>query len=154
MVLCRAYRSNTLKHSSVYEAFLPFFSPMLLFVLSTLWVILSPSDILELQPRIFYLMVGTAFSNVTVSTTHAHTHTRAYTHTTLCSLVCIKSSYRQRTSCVVCVCVQSLTHCIYPITTLRSAVNNSHDISLFLFLRLSLILFHARRTSRLKCRIY
>ncbi|TSL61177.1 Ethanolaminephosphotransferase 1 [Bagarius yarrelli] len=61
----KAYCSNTLKHSSMYEALLPFFSPMLLFILSTLWVILSPSNILELQPRLFYLMVGTAFSNVT-----------------------------------------------------------------------------------------
>lgn len=71
MALCRAYRSNRLKHSSAYEAFLPFFSPILLFIFATLWVILSPSNILELQPRIFYMMVGTAFSNVTVSTTRS-----------------------------------------------------------------------------------
>lgn len=64
---CRAHRSNTLKHSSLYEAFLPFLSPILLFVLSTIWVVCSPSNIIELQPRIYYLMVGTAFANVTVS---------------------------------------------------------------------------------------
>lgn len=63
----RAYRNNTLKHSSVYEALLPVFSPTLLFVLSTLWISLSPADIVQEQPRVFYLMVGTAFSNVTVS---------------------------------------------------------------------------------------
>lgn len=40
---------------------------MILFVLSTLWVCLSPNDIIQQQPRIFYLMVGTAFANVTVS---------------------------------------------------------------------------------------
>lgn len=61
----KAYRSNTLKHSSLYEAMLPFLSPLLLFLLSTLWVTLSPNDILQLQPRIFFLMVGTAFANVT-----------------------------------------------------------------------------------------
>lgn len=61
----KGYRNNTLKHSSLYEALLPFLSPVLLFVLSTVWVVLSPSNILELQPRIFYLMVGTAFANVT-----------------------------------------------------------------------------------------
>ncbi|KAK2824971.1 hypothetical protein Q7C36_018898 [Tachysurus vachellii] len=61
----KAYRSNTLKHSSAYEAFLPFFSPILLFILATLWVFLSPSNVLELQPRLFFLMVGTAFANVT-----------------------------------------------------------------------------------------
>lgn len=63
----RAYRSNSLKHSSLYEAFLPLLSPVLLFVLSTTWVVYSPSNVLELQPRTFYLMVGTAFANVTVS---------------------------------------------------------------------------------------
>ncbi|XP_008294533.1 ethanolaminephosphotransferase 1 isoform X1 [Stegastes partitus] len=61
----KAHRSNTLKHSSLYEAFLPFLSPVLLFILSTIWVVFSPSNILEQQPRMFYLMVGTAFANVT-----------------------------------------------------------------------------------------
>ncbi|XP_077443928.1 ethanolaminephosphotransferase 1 [Stigmatopora argus] len=61
----KAYRSNTLKHSSLYEAFLPFLSPVLLFILSTIWVLLSPSDVLERQPRLYYLMLGTAFANVT-----------------------------------------------------------------------------------------
>uniref|UniRef100_A0A673ZS05 Ethanolaminephosphotransferase 1 n=1 Tax=Salmo trutta TaxID=8032 RepID=A0A673ZS05_SALTR len=60
-----ASRSNTLKHSSMYEAFLPFLSPVLLFLLSSVWVIFSPSNILHQQPRVFYLMVGTAFANVT-----------------------------------------------------------------------------------------
>lgn len=63
----RAYRSNSLKHHSLYEAFLPFLSPVLLFVLSTIWTEFSPSNIMDLQPRMFYLMVGTAFANVTVS---------------------------------------------------------------------------------------
>ena len=63
----RAHRSNTLKHSSLYEAFLPFLSPVLLFVLSTIWVVCSPSNVIALQPRMYYLMVGTAFANVTVS---------------------------------------------------------------------------------------
>uniref|UniRef100_A0A8C5CGX3 Ethanolaminephosphotransferase 1 n=1 Tax=Gadus morhua TaxID=8049 RepID=A0A8C5CGX3_GADMO len=61
----KAHRNNTLKHSNLYEAFLPFLSPVLLFVLSTVWVVFSPSEILELQPRVYYLMVGTAFANVT-----------------------------------------------------------------------------------------
>uniref|UniRef100_A0AAX7TPG9 Ethanolaminephosphotransferase 1 n=1 Tax=Astatotilapia calliptera TaxID=8154 RepID=A0AAX7TPG9_ASTCA len=64
-LLNMGYRNNTLKHSSLYEGLLPFLSPFLLFVLSTIWVIYSPSNILVLQPRIFYLMVGTAFANVT-----------------------------------------------------------------------------------------
>lgn len=63
--ILKAYRSHTLKHSSLYEALLPFLSPVLLFLLSTAWVVLSPSDVLDQQPRVFYLMVGTAFANVT-----------------------------------------------------------------------------------------
>ncbi|RXM99037.1 Ethanolaminephosphotransferase 1 [Acipenser ruthenus] len=61
----KAYRKNTLQCSSFYESFLPFLSPVLLFILSTLWVCLSPSDIIEKQPRVFYFMVGTAFANIT-----------------------------------------------------------------------------------------
>uniref|UniRef100_A0A8C7D0H6 Ethanolaminephosphotransferase 1 n=1 Tax=Oncorhynchus kisutch TaxID=8019 RepID=A0A8C7D0H6_ONCKI len=61
----KASRNNTLKHSSMYEAFLPFLSPVLLCLLSSVWVIFSPSGILQQQPRVFYLMVGTAFANVT-----------------------------------------------------------------------------------------
>uniref|UniRef100_A0A8D0STJ7 Ethanolaminephosphotransferase 1 n=2 Tax=Sus scrofa TaxID=9823 RepID=A0A8D0STJ7_PIG len=61
----RSYKNNTLKHNSVYEAMVPFFSPCLLFVLSTAWILQSPSDILELHPRVFYFMVGTAFANIT-----------------------------------------------------------------------------------------
>ncbi|XP_043918789.1 ethanolaminephosphotransferase 1 [Protopterus annectens] len=61
----KAYKSSTLKHSSFYESVLPFVSPTLLFILSTLWVFLSPSEILDHQPRVFYFMVGTAFANIT-----------------------------------------------------------------------------------------
>lgn len=62
----RSYKNNTLKHNSVYEVLVPFFSPCLLFVLSTAWILRSPSDILERHPRVFYFMVGTAFANSTV----------------------------------------------------------------------------------------
>jgi ethanolaminephosphotransferase len=61
----RSYKNNTLKHNSVYEAMVPFFSPCLLFILSTVWILQSPSDILEIHPRVFYFMVGTAFANST-----------------------------------------------------------------------------------------
>ncbi|KAJ6661139.1 hypothetical protein lerEdw1_015275, partial [Lerista edwardsae] len=60
----KAYTSNTLKHHSFYEAMLPFLSPVLLFVLCTVWIFLSPSDILQAHPRLFYFMVGTAFANI------------------------------------------------------------------------------------------
>uniref|UniRef100_A0A8C3FW78 Ethanolaminephosphotransferase 1 n=2 Tax=Chrysemys picta bellii TaxID=8478 RepID=A0A8C3FW78_CHRPI len=60
----KAYKSNTLKHRSVYEIMLPFFSPALLFILCMTWIFMSPSDILEVHPRLFYFMVGTAFANI------------------------------------------------------------------------------------------
>lgn len=64
---CRAYKNNTLKHHSVYEIMLPLVSPVLLFVLCTTWIFVSPMDILEVHPRLFYFMVGTAFANISVS---------------------------------------------------------------------------------------
>uniref|UniRef100_A0A8C3SR23 Uncharacterized protein n=1 Tax=Chelydra serpentina TaxID=8475 RepID=A0A8C3SR23_CHESE len=43
---------------------LPLVSPVLLFALLTIWVILSPCDILAKQTRLFLWMVGVVFSNV------------------------------------------------------------------------------------------
>ncbi|XP_053323976.1 ethanolaminephosphotransferase 1-like isoform X2 [Spea bombifrons] len=59
------YKQKTLLKTSVYEALLPLFSPALLFLLLTVWVISSPCGILEKQPRLFLWMVGVTFSNVT-----------------------------------------------------------------------------------------
>lgn len=66
-LLFRAYKKNTLKHHSVYEIMLPLVSPVLLFALCTSWIFVSPMDILEVHPRLFYFMVGTAFANISVS---------------------------------------------------------------------------------------
>ncbi|XP_064911551.1 ethanolaminephosphotransferase 1 isoform X1 [Columba livia] len=60
----KAYKNNTLKHHSVYEIMLPLVSPVLLFLLCTTWIFMSPTDILEVHPRLFYFMVGTAFANI------------------------------------------------------------------------------------------
>ncbi|XP_051826190.1 ethanolaminephosphotransferase 1-like [Antechinus flavipes] len=59
-----AYQKKTLKKDSLYEALLPLVSPTLLFFLLTVWVALSPCDILIKQPRLFLFMVGVAFSSV------------------------------------------------------------------------------------------
>ncbi|XP_075057214.1 ethanolaminephosphotransferase 1 isoform X2 [Mixophyes fleayi] len=61
----KSYRNNTLKHTTFYESMLPLISPVLLFILSTLWIFLSPTQILEAHPRLFYFMVGTTFANIT-----------------------------------------------------------------------------------------
>ncbi|XP_075125446.1 ethanolaminephosphotransferase 1 isoform X2 [Leptodactylus fuscus] len=61
----KGYRNNTLKHTTLYESMLPLISPVLLFILSTLWIFASPLQILEAHPRLFYFMVGTTFANIT-----------------------------------------------------------------------------------------
>lgn len=63
----RAHLKKTLKNDSLYEGLLPLVSPLLLFLLLTVWVVLSPGNILAKQPRLFLWMVGVAFSNVIVS---------------------------------------------------------------------------------------
>lgn len=65
--ICRAHLRKTLKNDSLYEGLLPLVSPLLLFMLLTVWVVLSPGNILAKQPRLFLWMVGVAFSNVIVS---------------------------------------------------------------------------------------
>uniref|UniRef100_A0A8C6YYW3 Ethanolaminephosphotransferase 1 n=1 Tax=Nothoprocta perdicaria TaxID=30464 RepID=A0A8C6YYW3_NOTPE len=60
----RARLKKTLKIGSLYEGLLPLVSPLLLFILLTVWVVLSPGNILAKQPRLFLWMVGVAFSNV------------------------------------------------------------------------------------------
>ncbi|XP_067409981.1 ethanolaminephosphotransferase 1-like [Emydura macquarii macquarii] len=59
-----AYLKKTLKKDSLYEGLLPLVSPVLLFALLTIWVVLSPCDILAKQTRLFLWMVGVVFSNV------------------------------------------------------------------------------------------
>ncbi|XP_053873546.1 ethanolaminephosphotransferase 1-like [Malaclemys terrapin pileata] len=61
----KAHLKKTLKKDSLYEGLLPLVSPVLLFALLTIWVILSPCDILAKQTRLFLWMVGVVFSNVT-----------------------------------------------------------------------------------------
>lgn len=60
----RAHLRKTLKNDSLYEGLLPLVSPLLLFMLLTVWVVLSPGNILAKQPRLFLWMVGVTFSNV------------------------------------------------------------------------------------------
>uniref|UniRef100_A0A8D0FQG0 Ethanolaminephosphotransferase 1 n=1 Tax=Strix occidentalis caurina TaxID=311401 RepID=A0A8D0FQG0_STROC len=59
-----SHLKKTLKNDSLYEGLLPLVSPLLLFILLTVWVVLSPGNILAKQPRLFLWMVGVAFSNV------------------------------------------------------------------------------------------
>lgn len=60
----QAYLGKTFKQESVYEAVRPLFSTVCLFVLQLIWIEYSPSQIMELEPRAFFWLTGTLFSNI------------------------------------------------------------------------------------------
>jgi len=65
--LCRSYRDKTGKNLSLYESLRALVPICLQFVLFLLWAHNSSYNILNRQPRLFYLAAGTIFSNITVS---------------------------------------------------------------------------------------
>lgn len=50
-----------------YEAAKPLYPLTALFLISTTWAYLSPNNILAWDPRIFFMVTGTIFSNFSVS---------------------------------------------------------------------------------------
>ncbi|XP_071964770.1 ethanolaminephosphotransferase 1-like [Antedon mediterranea] len=60
----RGYKDGTGKMRSFNRAMEPLYPLFALFALSTIWVYFSPTGILELQPRIFCLAIGTINSNI------------------------------------------------------------------------------------------
>lgn len=49
------------------EAARPMFAFLWLFVITTIWVLFSRNQILDLEPRIMFILFGTLFSNIAVS---------------------------------------------------------------------------------------
>jgi len=60
----RSYSDGTGKNRSFWEANRPLASPIAFISLTTIWVLASPTNILEVDPRCFTLLVGTVFSNI------------------------------------------------------------------------------------------
>lgn len=60
----KSYKDKTGKMLGAWEATRPLISPFLCFLISTLWVFLSKSDIINRDPRMFMYMVGTIFANI------------------------------------------------------------------------------------------
>lgn len=60
----RAYRDGTGKNRSLWEATRPLASPFLFFIMTSIWVLASPTNILERDPRCFTFLVGVVFSNI------------------------------------------------------------------------------------------
>lgn len=68
--LCRSYRDKTGKNLSILEGSRPLI-PLTVFVsLCLIWVKISPTNVLERDPRIFFMMSGAIFSNICVSETY------------------------------------------------------------------------------------
>ena len=63
----RSYRDKTGKDHSLMEAIRPLWALLSIIVLCTVWIALSPNDVLNYDPRIVYTRVATLFSNVTGS---------------------------------------------------------------------------------------
>ncbi|OQR68028.1 ethanolaminephosphotransferase 1-like [Tropilaelaps mercedesae] len=60
----RGYKAKTLQHYSWWEGTRPLVAPTAFFALTTYWVLNSPIQILEAQPRVMFVLVGTLFSNI------------------------------------------------------------------------------------------
>lgn len=60
------YKNKTLKQTNLWESFRPLISLAILFCFTTFWAAYSPTNVIETDPRMFYFMVGTLFSNICV----------------------------------------------------------------------------------------
>lgn len=65
----RSYRDRTGKMRSFWEANRPLIPVLVFLCICATWAYHSPSDIISRDPRAFYLMSGTIFSNLCVSAT-------------------------------------------------------------------------------------
>jgi ethanolaminephosphotransferase len=60
----KARNDRTLKQNSLEDSFRPLIPLAVLFVVTTGWALFSPTDIISHDPRMFFFMVGTVFSNI------------------------------------------------------------------------------------------
>jgi hypothetical protein len=66
MCVCRAYRDKTGKMRPPLEALRPCYSVFTFIGLCSFWVLNSPNNVIEVDPRAVYFMTGTIFSNICV----------------------------------------------------------------------------------------
>lgn len=60
----QSYRQGSGKQPSVWEAIRPMTSFVIAAALCIVWAVLSPNDIIEIEPRCFYFMSGTLYANL------------------------------------------------------------------------------------------
>ena len=63
----QSYKEKTGKMLGPVEALRPLISPVILFSVFTLWVVFSPNNIIERDPRLFMWLIGAVFANINVS---------------------------------------------------------------------------------------
>ncbi|KAF2362401.1 CDP-alcohol phosphatidyltransferase [Trinorchestia longiramus] len=59
-----SYRDGTGKMLGFVEAVRPLWNPVLLFTLCTVWLMYSPTDIVDRDPRLFLYLIGVVFANI------------------------------------------------------------------------------------------
>lgn len=62
-----AYHCKTFKQPNIWESVRPLVPLFVLFTVTSGWAYFSPADVINQDPRTFYFMVGTVFSNIAVS---------------------------------------------------------------------------------------
>jgi hypothetical protein len=62
----RSYRDKTGKLRSFNDAAKPLYPLFWLFIISTIWAVHSPNHILDVDPRVFFMITGTIFSSFSV----------------------------------------------------------------------------------------
>jgi ethanolaminephosphotransferase len=60
-----AYKTS--KHDNLYALCSPFIATVYFFFLQFVWITYSKVNIIELEPRVFYWLTGTIYSNISVS---------------------------------------------------------------------------------------
>lgn len=63
----RSYRDRTGKMRSFWEANRPLVPMLMCLIVCAIWAYHSPTDIISRDPRAYFLMTGTIFSNICVS---------------------------------------------------------------------------------------
>lgn len=62
-----SYKNKTGHMRSFLEAIRPLMAVFIFFVITLIWVLYSPSNIIEKDPRALFFLLGTIFSNISVS---------------------------------------------------------------------------------------
>lgn len=63
----KSYRDKTGHMRSPSEALRPLYPIVMFFVLSLIWMLKSPSNVVETDPRAFFFLLSNIFSNISVS---------------------------------------------------------------------------------------